>query len=148
YEQIGRELALFQRTRQPFALLMLDIDHFKSFNDRYGHHVGDQVLVQVAQQLRHHTRRSDSACRLGGEEFVVLMPGAEARQGLERAETIRQAVKGLRIEGLPVGESISVSLGVAIYPDHGVEGDALLRAADAALYASKRLGRDRTSLAG
>jgi diguanylate cyclase (GGDEF)-like protein/PAS domain S-box-containing protein len=148
HEQISRELALWQRSREPFALLMLDIDHFKSFNDRHGHHIGDQVLVMVAEQLRRHTRRSDSACRLGGEEFVVLMPGAGASLALARAETIRGAVKALRFDGMAVGESISVSLGVAVYPDHGAaDGEALLRAADEALYKSKRLGRDRTSLA-
>lgn len=148
YEQIGREIALWGRQRQPFALMMIDIDHFKSFNDRYGHNVGDEVLVQVAKLLHRHTRRSDSACRLGGEEFVVLMPGAEQQLALERAELIRTEVKALRIEGTPVGESVSISVGVAVYPQHGEGSNALMRAADEALYESKRCGRDRISLAG
>lgn len=146
FEQMEREMAAWERSRRSFALLLIDIDHFKKFNDRYGHAIGDAVLVEVANLLREYTRRSDVACRLGGEEFVVLMTGAEQEQAISRAESIREAVKKIRIGG--VEEAISISAGVAVYPMHGEDQHNLLRAADQALYVSKRTGRDRTSMAG
>jgi len=146
FEQMDREMARWERTHQPFALMLIDIDHFKKFNDRYGHDVGDAVLVEVSNLLREFTRRSDLACRLGGEEFVVLIAGVEQEQAVNRAEAIRVAIKRLLLDG--VEETISISSGVAMYPQHGEDPVTLLRAADQALYASKRSGRDRTSLAG
>jgi diguanylate cyclase (GGDEF)-like protein/PAS domain S-box-containing protein len=145
FEQMDREMAAWERSRRPFALMLIDIDHFKKFNDRYGHAIGDAVLIEVSDLLREYTRRSDLACRLGGEEFVVLMTGAEQSQAIRRAEAIREAVKKIRLPG--VSEPISISAGVAVYPEHGDEQQGLLRAADQALYVSKRTGRDRTSLA-
>lgn len=146
FEQMEREMAMWERSQRPFALMLIDIDHFKKFNDRYGHAVGDAVLVEVGNLLREYTRRSDVACRLGGEEFVVLMTGAEQEQAISRAESIREAVKEIRLAG--VDEAISISAGVAVYPTHGEDQQSLLRAADQALYVSKRTGRDRTSMAG
>lgn len=145
FEQTEREMARWERSGQSFAVMLLDIDHFKRFNDHYGHATGDNVLTCVGGLLREHTRRSDLACRIGGEEFVVLMAGVAQEQALRRAETIREAVKVLQLPG--VAETISISAGVAIYPEHGLDLQALLRAADQALYTSKNNGRDRTSLA-
>lgn len=147
YEQMAHEMARWERSREPFALILLDIDHFKQFNDRYGHDLGDEVLVCLAGLLLQHVRKSDVACRLGGEEFVVLLAGADRLQALSRAETIREAVKTLRLARLERGHTISVSAGVAVFPEHGGNAQTLVRAADEALYESKRLGRDRTSLA-
>lgn len=144
-EQLTREMARWERDRRTFGLVLIDIDHFKRFNDTYGHDVGDAVLVAVADLLREHTRRSDLACRLGGEEFVLLLVGVDEAQALGRAEALREAVKTLQLPD--VAAEISISCGVAIYPHHGGDGHELLRAADNALYASKRDGRDRTSLA-
>ncbi len=147
YEQMSHEMSLWDRTHQPFALILLDIDHFKSFNDRYGHDVGDEVLVALADLLHLHVRKSDVACRLGGEEFVVLLGGADQKRALARAEAIRTAVKKLVITGVEASNTVSVSAGVAVYPDHGDNAHNLVRAADQALYESKRHGRDRTSMA-
>jgi diguanylate cyclase (GGDEF)-like protein len=148
YEQMAHEMALWERSHQAFALILLDIDHFKSFNDRYGHDIGDEVLIALADLLHQHVRKSDVACRLGGEEFVVLMSGADQKRALARAEAIRNAVKKLVVPGVGPEHTISVSVGVAVYPDHGNNSHRLVRAADQALYESKRRGRDRTSLAG
>jgi len=147
YEQMAHEMARWERSREPFALILLDIDHFKQFNDRYGHDLGDEVLIALAGLLLQHVRKSDVACRLGGEEFVVLLAGADQLQALSRAETIREAVKTLRLTRLDQGHTISISAGVAVFPEHGGNAQTLIRAADEALYESKRQGRDRTSLA-
>ncbi|MDB6060074.1 MAG: Response regulator PleD [Verrucomicrobiaceae bacterium] len=146
YQQMDRLVSLWERNNQPFALILLDVDHFKSVNDRFGHDVGDEVLVCLADMLGHQVRRSDVACRMGGEEFVVLMGGAEQKQALERAEAIRLAIATMRVVG--AGDSqITVSAGVALYPQHGDDAYMLLRAADRALYESKNQGRDRITLA-
>ncbi|HSB96305.1 MAG TPA: diguanylate cyclase [Spongiibacteraceae bacterium] len=147
YQEMQQEIALWERSRTAFAVILLDIDHFKTFNDRYGHDTGDEVLVALADLLQQHIRKSDIACRLGGEEFVVLLTNTDQRQALARAETIRLAVKKLIIDSIDTDHRISVSAGVAIYPHHGDDSQQLLRAADQALYESKHQGRDRTSLA-
>ncbi len=146
YQQMDRLAAMWERNGQPFALILIDVDYFKSFNDRFGHDVGDEVLVCLAEILRQQVRRSDVACRMGGEEFVVLMAGAQELQAIERAEAIRQAVAAMRVEGA-AGTRVTVSAGVALYPEHGDDAFTLLRAADRAMYDSKRQGRDRITLA-
>jgi len=147
YEQMAHEMARWERNREPFALILLDIDHFKRFNDHYGHDLGDEVLIALASLLQEHVRKSDVPCRLGGEEFVVLLAGADRLQALARAETIRESVKTLHLPRLEHGHTISVSAGIAVFPEHGGSTPALVRAADEALYESKRRGRDCTSLA-
>jgi len=147
YEQMAHEIARWERSREPFALILLDIDHFKQFNDRYGHDLGDEVLIALAGLLQQYVRKSDVACRLGGEEFVILLAGADQVQALSRTEIIREAVKTLTLARLDRGHTISISAGVAVFPEHGNCAQSLVRAADEALYESKRLGRDRTSLA-
>ncbi len=147
YQMMAQEMALYERSQSSFALILLDIDHFKAFNDRYGHEVGDEVLVALAELLQQLVRKSDIACRLGGEEFVVLLTNTDRERALARAESIRLAVKNINIASIPSDHRISVSAGVAIYPSHGTNSAQLLRAADRALYESKHHGRDRTSLA-
>lgn len=147
YQEMQQEMALWERSRAAFALILLDIDYFKSFNDRYGHDIGDEVLKALANLLQHEIRKTDTACRLGGEEFVVLLTHTDQQQAMARAETIRLAVKKLVIPGIDDDHRISVSAGVAIYPHHGAGTMELLRAADQALYESKHNGRDRTTLA-
>lgn len=146
YQQMERLIALWERSGQPFALILIDVDHFKSFNDRFGHDVGDEVLVSIADLLQHQVRRSDVACRMGGEEFVVLMAGAEEKLAMARAEAIRVAVKALHIDAAGA-DRVTISAGVALYPAHGDDSYELVRAADQALYESKRQGRDRITLA-
>ncbi|MEW5710198.1 MAG: diguanylate cyclase [Pseudomonadota bacterium] len=143
-ESLQREVARAERTGRPLALLMLDVDHFKRFNDSYGHEAGDAVLRALGRLLRQSVREGDIACRFGGEEFVVLLPEATLETAQERAERIRDEARRIRIhrEGRYL-DPVSVSFGVAIYPDHGVSAETLLAAADAALYRAKSSGRDR-----
>jgi diguanylate cyclase (GGDEF)-like protein len=127
---------------------MLDIDHFKMFNDNYGHDAGDIALREAGALLKSVCRTSDIPCRYGGEEFVVILPQADIETAAARAEAIRWEVKKLHLtygaESLP---AITVSLGVAVYPVHGNRYEDLIKAADAALYTAKRKGRDRVEFA-
>lgn len=146
FQQMAHFMALWERGGQAFAVIVIDVDHFKSFNDRFGHDVGDEVLAAISQVLQSEVRKSDVACRMGGEEFVIIMAGAGIELAKDRAERLRATVKMLKITGAP-DETVTISAGVALYPDHGDDAFALLRAADKALYESKRAGRDRISLA-
>ena len=143
-EFLPREVIRARRRRDSLAVIMLDLDHFKRINDEFGHEAGDIVLTQVAALLMAHIRGSDIACRYGGEEFVLVLPDTTPEGARHRAEQIRSAVKGLKVEhgGAPLGD-ISVSLGIALFPDHADGPDSLIRAADEALYEAKRSGRDR-----
>ncbi|WP_157936792.1 GGDEF domain-containing protein [Geodermatophilus chilensis] len=136
------DLARRPRTGQ-LSLLVLDVDHFKSVNDRFGHAAGDTVLTSVAATLSAAVRTGDTAARLGGEEFVLVLPGAGRDQAVERAEQVRRQVAAVRhvLDGDDVG--ITVSIGVAVCPADGSDPAALLRAADQALYTAKATGRDR-----
>lgn len=130
------------------ALLMIDIDHFKRFNDQHGHEVGDQVLREVAQVLQSQTRGSDVAARYGGEEFIIVLADITDQLALERAQRVRQEVEQLvlRPSGKDVG-TVTVSIGLAQFPLHGNTVDALLLAADKALYEAKSAGRNRVVVA-
>ena len=130
------------------ALMMIDIDHFKRFNDQHGHEVGDQVLREVAQVLQSQTRGSDVAARYGGEEFTIMLADISDQLALERAQRVRQEVEKLvlRAAGKEIG-SITISIGMAQFPAHGTTLDALLLAADKALYEAKSAGRNRVLLA-
>ncbi len=143
-ETLQRELARAERHGQPTSVILLDIDHFKRFNDDYGHDAGDAVLRSVAEVLRKAVRAEDIACRYGGEEFVLLMPGAGVDIACERAERVRAAVaaSALAHADQPLGP-LSISAGVASYPDHGDTAERLIKAADIALYKAKRSGRNR-----
>ena len=121
---------------------MMDLDHFKEYNDTFGHSAGDKLLSALGTLLKSHIRGEDIACRYGGEEFLLILPGASMEIALERAEGLRQAVKEMHqhYQGL---KPASLSLGVAVYPDHGDTGVQLIQSADAALYRAKQAGRDR-----
>jgi diguanylate cyclase (GGDEF)-like protein len=137
-----------RRTQQPLSLLMLDIDHFKAFNDRYGHQRGDECIQQVASVLRAAAHRpADLACRYGGEEFTVVLAETGATGAYSVAETIRGTVEALQIpnEGAPLG-LITVSIGVGTRSGEEYERAAdLMSACDRALYDAKHAGRNRTS---
>ncbi len=143
---IGREWRREARHRHPVALIMADIDHFKAYNDRYGHPQGDECLRQVAGALRQSLHRPDDAVvRYGGEEFAILLPETEGAAARELAERLRQAVANLQLAhaASPVADRVTISLGVAaIKADEGEFRD-LMAAADAALYRAKRNGRNR-----
>ena len=138
-EALANELRRSRRLDHPCALLMADVDHFKEYNDAYGHLAGDEALRRIAVVLRETTRDVDCAARYGGEEFVVLMPETKASGAMETAQRIRTR---LATDDL-VGGKLSASIGVAEFPDDGDTPEALLARVDAALYRAKREGRDR-----
>jgi diguanylate cyclase (GGDEF)-like protein len=143
-ELLTDEVRRCQRLKHPFAVIMVDVDRFKDYNDAYGHPAGDQVLVRVAAILKEAVREVDSVSRYGGEEFVVVMPEAGEAEAATLAERLRQ-----RIADEPFAHrQVTISLGVAQYPLQGEAADALIAAADAALYEAKRSGRNRVSQAG
>jgi diguanylate cyclase (GGDEF)-like protein len=130
------------------ALMMIDIDHFKKFNDQHGHEIGDVVLREVAQVLQSQTRGSDVAARFGGEEFTIVLPDITDQLAMERAERVRKAVEDLLLHpsGKDVG-SITISIGLSHFPRHGTSVEALLLAADKALYEAKNSGRNKVVVA-
>ena len=143
-EWFGLELRRAQRHGRPIAAILLDIDHFKRFNDSFGHEAGDLVLRELAGVLKRLARKSDVASRYGGEEFLVLLPECPFDAALRKAGQLRKEVAKLSLEhnNRALG-SVTVSVGVAAFPDHAQEADALLRCADKALYEAKEAGRDR-----
>jgi len=141
---LSREVERWRRYRVPCALLMLDIDHLKSVNDKFGHPVGDMVIRQIAQTLREVSRNNDTAARLGGEEFGLLLAGVDLEHAVAAAERLRVVLDAKRVEG--VG-SVTVSIGVAGCPENATSERMLYSASDGALYVSKNSGRDRVSVA-
>ena len=143
-ESLAREVARAKRTRQPLAVLMLDADHFKRFNDQFGHEAGDMVLSALGKTIKASCRSSDLACRFGGEEFTVVLGDAAGDAAMQWAERLFAKVRELEVKtGTQSVGRITMSAGVASYPEHGDDAEALLRAADAALYQAKHSGRDR-----
>ncbi len=139
----------------PVSLLVVDVDHFKQINDRYGHQIGDEVLCLIADLLRYHFRDQDLVCRLGGEEFAIIMPrrrrsgkpdapAAQETEAVEFAERLRSAVEAYSLEGI-LGEpaGVTVSCGIATFPQDALDAQQLLTRADEALYQAKRKGRNR-----
>lgn len=147
-EILEREVRRATRSEQPVGVMMLDLDHFKNFNDTYGHEAGDAVLREAAAFLKRSVRAEDIVCRFGGEEFVIILPLADANATQGRAERIRSKLHELTVlhQGKSVG-AVTMSVGVAVLPVHGESSKALLEAADAALYRAKREGRDRVVMA-
>jgi diguanylate cyclase (GGDEF)-like protein len=141
---LAREVERWRRYRVPCALLMLDIDHLKPVNDKYGHPVGDMVIRQIAQTLKEVSRDNDTAARLGGEEFALLLAGVDLQRAVAAAERLRVVLGGKRVEG--VGP-VTVSIGVAGCPENATSERILYSASDGALYVSKNAGRDRVSVA-
>ena len=146
-EQLEREVALGLRHRGSFAVIYIDLDGFKPVNDRLGHAAGDALLTQVAERLRNCTRESDITCRQGGDEFVVLVPQAGPIPELETlgAKLLAQLQQPFSLESSTV--QINASIGIARFPDHGDSADALLQAADAAMYRAKTAGGGKMRLA-
>jgi diguanylate cyclase (GGDEF)-like protein len=142
--QLEREITRTLRYTRPFCLLLLDIDHFKQVNDSYGHEAGDEAIRQIAKVLQAGTRGIDTAARIGGEEFALLLTETELSGGLEVAERLRLAIKS---EEIPVVGRVTASFGVAEFPLCAPTGRELLAIADAAMYEAKRQGRDRIACA-
>lgn len=135
-----------QRSEQPVAVLMIDVDHFKSVNDQYGHAVGDIVLQEVAKAIQSAARRHDSVSRIGGEEFLLVCQETDSRTALVVAERLRRMIKGLELNFAGARIRATVSIGVAAREAGLADADALVQGADTALYAAKNAGRDRVCL--
>ncbi len=142
-----RDLASVARDHTSLALLLLDIDHFKTVNDSSGHAAGDLVLQRVATRLRGSVRTEDAVVRYGGEEFVVLLRRCGAAEAVTIAEALRTAVRQVALPADCPLEQLTVSIGIAAYPEDGTDLDQLLGAADRAMYTSKHTGRDRVTRA-
>jgi diguanylate cyclase (GGDEF)-like protein len=145
-DRLAQETSRARRNEQRFAVLLFDLDGFKDVNDTWGHAAGDRVLAMVAERVRKCMRASDTVGRLGGDEFLAILPETGVEGALEVAEKLREA---LRVP-YPLDNAqakIGASAGVALFPEHGNDPESLQRAADAALYAAKREGRDRTKVA-
>jgi diguanylate cyclase (GGDEF)-like protein/PAS domain S-box-containing protein len=147
-ETLGRELARTERETDFLSIVMADIDHFKTVNDTYGHPVGDQLLVEVANLMKNNARASDIVCRYGGEEFLLVLPGTPLEAAAKRAEELRQKCAQIIIQHEEQALSVTMSFGVATYPAHGSEAEEIIIKADKALYQSKNAGRNRVTVWG
>jgi diguanylate cyclase (GGDEF)-like protein len=147
---LDREIERRRRFDHPVGLVMIDLDDFKRVNDTYGHQQGDEVLAHVAWVLRDVSRDLDTVARYGGEELAVVLPQTDGSGAAQLAERMRRAIESLRIPRVGVSGTIEVtaSFGVASVPENGVDRNALIAAADAALYAAKTGGKNRVERAG
>jgi diguanylate cyclase (GGDEF)-like protein len=148
-EALRRELSRSARYQQPLSILMIDIDHFKDFNDKYGHAAGDSLLKALGEFMHNNLRAEDIACRYGGEEFLIILPNTDLPAGILVAHKIWQGVRHMWIEheGQPRGP-VTLSVGVASCPKHSRNPQVLIHVADQAMYRAKHLGRDRVIFAG
>ena len=146
-ESLERELQLAGRKNQSIAVLFLDLDHFKRFNDTFGHDAGDIVLQSLADLFRNFFRATDICCRYGGEEFAIILPESTSQDAAIRADALRSEVKSLRLQykKQSLGQ-LTLSVGVAAFPEHGSTSEELLKLADQCLYQSKARGRDVVTL--
>jgi diguanylate cyclase (GGDEF)-like protein len=143
-EFLERAISSALRHKRPLAMLMMDLDHFKKFNDTYGHEAGDTLLRFLGQFLQSHCRGGDISCRYGGEEFVLILPEVSLAAAPRRAEQLRATLKAAQSRtDFPGHSMLTVSMGISAAPEHGYSAQALLRIADAALYQAKTQGRDR-----
>ncbi len=142
-EFFERELARVQRENLPLALALIDLDHFKRLNDECGHLVGDDVLKAVAQHLLGNLRSTDAVFRIGSEEFLLILPGADPREASERLQSIGTQLVAQEVATRGGDRRVTLSAGLAHWPEQGQALDELLQAADAALYQAKRDGRNR-----
>lgn len=143
-ESLERDIQRAFRKQHSLGVIMIDVDHFKRYNDMFGHEGGDTVLRELGTFLKKNLRGSDIACRYGGEEITLILPEASLEVAIARAEQIREGVKHLVLKNRnQLLGAITLSLGVACFPEHGSTGQAVIQAADAALYRAKKEGRDR-----
>lgn len=146
-EALEQSYSRAERTGAEIAIMMIDLDHFKLFNDNFGHDAGDHVLKAVSQVLKDSLRQEDIACRYGGEEFCIVCPTTNEQQALMVAERIGRGIRSLELNmnQLALG-TVTTSIGIAIYPDHGSTMDEVIKLADEALYLAKQNGRDRVEV--
>jgi diguanylate cyclase (GGDEF)-like protein len=140
-QDLDRIVAFAGRTGTPLAAILLDLDNFKRINDNFGHPIGDEVLAAVGDVLLRGTRASDFVARYGGEEFLILLQDTEATSAVALGEKLREGIRQVQVPGLT--GRVAASFGVASIPEHAADGESLVRAADRALYAAKKGGRDQ-----
>ncbi len=143
---LPREFSRSKRDKKPLAVIMMDLDHFKTVNDQYGHAAGDEVLKALAELLKNGTRESDLICRYGGEEFVAIMPDTSAHQAFVRCESWRKQLEEMSIIYRDFNISITLSAGIAAFPEDGDSPELLLALADEMLYKSKQEGRNKITV--
>lgn len=148
--RLEEEYASAKRTKRPLSLMMLDLDFFKRINDRFGHGVGDRMLRAAAEAMKNVSRKEETAARIGGEEFAIILPELSGENALRAAERVREAVKHVALK-LAGGEAVSVTVSVGLF-DHSAplpaNPDELLARVDRALYLAKDQGRDRVVVSG
>lgn len=137
-EKLRMELNKAKQTKSALSLIMVDVDHFKLLNDQFGHPRGDQILTLIAQNLSQHLKPNFSLSRYGGEEFALVLPQTTSISAFAFAETLRKSILSIR----EMNFRLSISLGIATYPEHGLDADELVAVADQALYCAKRQGRN------
>ncbi|MEL6603912.1 MAG: diguanylate cyclase [Cyanobacteria bacterium J06614_10] len=142
-EALSAEFTKAKRANTPLAIILIDLDNFKRVNDTYGHQAGDCALKVFAEVIQHHVRTSDIACRYGGEEFILAMPGMTMAEAYHRAEALRRAIKKTSIQYKEHEIRATISGGVGAFPEWGGSQDGLITLVDRALYAAKEAGRDR-----
>jgi diguanylate cyclase (GGDEF)-like protein/PAS domain S-box-containing protein len=142
-ETLERELSRTQRHGVSLSVIMIDLDQFKKFNDTFGHDMGDKLLTTFGDFIRTIIRKEDIACRWGGEEFFLILPGVSLNTALEKAEEIRSGTRQLQVLNGQPHLPVTISLGIAVYPEHGSTTNELIVAADKAMYRAKKRGRDR-----
>jgi diguanylate cyclase (GGDEF)-like protein len=147
-EALALEFGRAARAEDTIGIIFGDLDHFKRLNDTFGHDGGDMALRAVAQTLINNVRQGDIACRHGGEEFVLVLPGATLEQTRDRAEELCRALAAIEVlfHGKTIGP-ITMSMGIAVFPQHGSSPEAVIRQADRAMYRAKQAGRDRIVIA-
>ncbi len=150
-ERLHEEIHRVKRTGRPFSVILLDIDYFKRINDQHGHYVGDYVLIQFVSFLRNHLRRTDLVARLGGEEFVLLLPDTSSEKAFLMAERLRKSLGEATFQynenGIIKNIRFTVSAGISCCPEHGEDAEGLLALADRALYSAKSSGRNTVKIA-
>src|SRR6478752_5121634 len=139
-QRLDAEVARFKKEKRGFSVLVGDVDHFKQYNDAFGHPAGDEVLQRIAEIMRESTRKNDCCARYGGEEFVIVLPDTSAADALDTAEHIRARVAAKKFNG----RKMTLSIGVASFPEDADDAESIIAVADEALYQAKREGRDRT----
>jgi diguanylate cyclase (GGDEF)-like protein len=147
-EFLNQEIHQATRNQYSVGIIMIDIDHFKQFNDTLGHDAGDFVLQEIGKLLKNIIRASDVACRYGGEEMTLILPESSLEDTYLKAEKVREAIAELKLnyEGKNI-EGLTASFGVACFPDQGITGNSVIQAADAALYRAKAAGRNQVIVA-
>jgi diguanylate cyclase (GGDEF)-like protein/PAS domain S-box-containing protein len=147
-ESLDRELQRAKRKKLPLAVVFLDLDHFKRFNDIFGHDAGDAILRSMAELFLRHYRREDVICRYGGEEFAIILPESSVKDAARRSEELREAARKVEVvHNGKVLDPVTLSIGIAGYPEHASSVEELLRIADECLYKSKSRGRNRVVMA-